>query len=66
MTLLSFQVFVSEKEGSVVPSAVFICVGLENLRVLWMGQLCRRISAAVLQQRRWGRALGSGRILLPR
>ena len=66
MTLLSFHVFVLEKEGSVLSSAVFICVGMESLGVLWMDHLCCHISAAVIKQRRWGRALGSGCIWLPR
>lgn len=66
MTLLSFQVFVSEKEGSVLSSAVFICVGLESLRVLRMGRLCCHISATVLKQGRWGRrGANQGTLRLP-
>lgn len=59
MTLLSFHVLIGEEEGSVLSSAVFICVGLESLAVLRMVWLCCHISAALMEQR-CGRAPGSG------
>lgn len=65
MTLLTSRVFVLEKEGSALPSVVVICVRPESLGVLRMGGLCRHISAAVIRERRWGRAAGSGQIRLP-